>query len=380
MRRSWRFVSTLAAVAAAALSTPAWQAHAAETDGDGGGGRAVFVQTNDPGANSIVAYRRNADGTLAKAATYQTGGKGGRTLGSGADPLASQGSLVYDPVHSLLLAVNAGSDTVSVFSVDGARLDLNQVISSGGPFPVSISVHGNLVYVLDAGLTGDVSGYRIAGGLLHPISQSTRSLGLANSDPPFFLASPAQIGFAPDGGQLVVTTKTGNTVDLFDVESRGRLSSQPVKNPEAGVPFAFVFDPAERLVLVNAATSSVGAFDVNRDGSITPEGAQVTDAQAAACWIVTAGGFDYVANAGSGTISQYRVGQDGTVVLVKPVAAAAIPGAIDMATANHSRFLYAQSGGSGAVDAFAVSANGSLTLIQSLAVPDGANQEGIAAT
>src|ERR1700680_4096819 len=84
--------------------------------------------------------------------------------GAAVDPLASQSSLVYDGAHHLLLAPNAGSNTVSVFSVSGDRLHLRQIVGSGGPFPASIAVRGDLAFVLDAGLAGYVQGYRIAGG------------------------------------------------------------------------------------------------------------------------------------------------------------------------------------------------------------------------
>ena len=208
MRLSMRRAGVVTVTAAALLSGSGWAAQASQAGtaqadtaraSQAGTTHAVFVQTNDPSGNSIVAFRRNADGTLTPAATYATGGKGGRTSGSASDPLASQGSLVLDTAAGLLLSVNAGSDSVSVFGVKGDKLHLRQVVSSGGPFPVSIAVHGGLAYVLDAGLTGDVRGYRIADGELEPIPGSTRSLGLSNSNPPFFLASPAQVGFTPSG-------------------------------------------------------------------------------------------------------------------------------------------------------------------------------------
>jgi 6-phosphogluconolactonase (cycloisomerase 2 family) len=91
---------------------------------------AVFVQTNDPSSNSIVAFQRNSDGTLTLAASYRTGGNGGRTSDSASDLLSSQGSLVLGPAAGLLLAVNAGSDSVSVFAVNGDKLHLRQVVSS----------------------------------------------------------------------------------------------------------------------------------------------------------------------------------------------------------------------------------------------------------
>ena len=71
--------------------------------------RPVFVQGNDPNGNAVLAYRRTANGTLSLAATYPTGGNGGHIEGAVVDPLASQGSLIYDPDHALLIGVNAGN-------------------------------------------------------------------------------------------------------------------------------------------------------------------------------------------------------------------------------------------------------------------------------
>src|ERR1039458_2098702 len=111
----------------------------------GGFQHPVFVQTDNVAGNQVVAYDRAANGALTLANTYDTGGLGGVLNGSHVDHLGSQGSLTYDSAHSLLYAVNAGSNTVSVFSVRGDQLRLRQVVASGGTFPVSVAVHGDLV-------------------------------------------------------------------------------------------------------------------------------------------------------------------------------------------------------------------------------------------
>jgi 6-phosphogluconolactonase (cycloisomerase 2 family) len=340
----------------------------------------VFVQTNDPSGNAVVSFRRHPDGTLSRVATYPSGGTGGRTSGSASDPLASQASLVLDARAGLLLAVNAGSDSVSVFAVHGVRLELRQVVSSGGSFPVSIAVHGDLAYVLDAGGAGAVQGYHVSRDGLIPIAGSTRSLGLENTNPPFFLASPAQVGFTPAGTQLVVTTKSNGTVDVFSVNAAGVLAGQPAKDPVPGAPFAFGFDQAGRLALVNAGDSSLGTFTINADGTLSTVGAPVSDGQIAACWIAAAGRYSYVANTGSGTISQFSVDGAGTVHLVDASAASGIAGPIDLASAGRGALLYNQAGLASTVNAYRVGADGSLTLIQTQPVPDGASQEGIVAT
>lgn len=348
---------------------------------------AVFVQTNDPGGNSIVAYRRNADGTLTLAATYPTGGNGGRTTSSPfptvPDPLSSQGSLALDRAAGLLFAVNAGSDSVSVFQVAGDTLHLRQVVSSGGPFPVSIAVSGSLVYVLDTGLAGNVYGYRVVKGELEPIPGSTRSLSLNNTNPPFFFTSPSQVGFTPAGTQLVVAGKDNGLIDVFSVDGSGRLSSQPAMDAVPGAPFAFSFDPAGRLEVVNAAvtpTSTLGTYTINADGTLTTVGAPVSDGQIAGCWIAAARGFNYVTNVVSNTISQYRIDGSGTVTLVNSTAVSGIEGPSDMTVAGDGAFLYTQTSFSSVVGVYSISSDGSLTLIQSQPVPDGGNEEGIVAT
>ncbi len=373
MQCSYRVRGALAAAAAAIPLTMVAGVHASTAERDRG--PAVFVQTNGPSGNSIVAYDRNHDGTLAFDATYPTGGKGGRAAGSKSDPLASQGSLVYDAERALLFAVNAGSNSVSVFGVNGDSLALRQVIGSGGSFPVSIAVHGDAVYVLNAGGAANVSGFRIDDRKLHRLSHSVRTLGLTETNPPAFLSSPAQVGFTPSGRQLIVTGKTNNFIDVFAVRDDDRLSASAVKTPDGGVPFAFAFSPSDQLDLVNAA-GNLAPSEVNDNGTITPAGAPVANGQAAACWIALGRDFAYVANTGSNDVSAFHISDSGTVTLVDANAATGVAGAIDETTAA-GRFLYVQEGVRSSVKAYAINANGSLTLIQTAAVPGGSSQEGI---
>src|ERR1700677_3611907 len=132
-------IAAAATAAVAGFASPAFASTAAPSHSYGGGGDAVFVQTDNTAGNHIVAYQRAANGTLIQAGSYATGGLGGVLGGSVVDHTASQGSLTYDPRHSLLYAVNAGSNTVSVFAVRGDHLALRQVLSSGGRFPVSVA-------------------------------------------------------------------------------------------------------------------------------------------------------------------------------------------------------------------------------------------------
>jgi 6-phosphogluconolactonase (cycloisomerase 2 family) len=347
--------SALAAVAAAALAA----AHASAASP----GPVVWVQTNEPGGNNVVVYDRGSDGRLTEAGTYATGGAGGvATPGTESDHLASQGSLVYDAADQLLFAVNAGSDSVSAFSVHGDELQLESVVSSGGQFPASIAVHGRLVYVLNSGGAGIVQGFRIAGDHLVRIPGSARALGLANTDPPNFLTAPGQVGFTPDGQQLLVTTKASqNSIDVFQVGLNGRLSQAPVSNTSATpVPFAFTFTPTGRLAAGEAGASAVSTYEIGSDGTLTDAKSQA-DGQAALCWITRVGDHYYVSNTGSNTLSGYTIASDGQPSLVGAtgVVAATEPGPIDSTSPPGTSFLYAETG-SGTVDEFSVNPDGSL--------------------
>ncbi len=382
-----RHAALLVLVAAIAALAGAQAAYPDHGHGHGRGhghangrtGSVVWAQTNEVAGNRIVVYDRAGDGTLSQAGTYATGGNGGVAApGAESDHLASQGSLVYDSRHSILIAVNAGSDTVTTFKVHGDRLQGRKVVASGGDFPASIAVHGRLVYVLNAGGPGIVQGYWIRGHHLRPIAGSARSLGLANGNPPNFLTSPGQVGFSPNGRKLLVTTKlSGSHVDVFHVRGDGTLSAAPVVNNSATpVPFAFTFTPQGRLADGEAGASSLTTYELNGDGTLA-DPRSATDGQMALCWIVRAGGFYYVSNTASNNLSSFTVAVDGTPTLLAAVAAPTNAGPIDLTVSG--RYLYGQTGTTGTIDEFRINGDGSLTAIGSVTgLPVG--QEGIASS
>ena len=253
-------------IAVAGVAPPSFAAAPASASVQGG--RAVFVQTDDLQHNTIVEFSRDADGHLTRVGEVLTGGRGGVEQDVPLDSLASQDSLTYDADHRLLFAVNAGSDTVTSFRVTGAHLTRIQTVRSGGVFPVSVSAGHDRLFVLNAGGSGNVTGYRITpSGVLTPIAGASRDLGLSNEARPEFITAPADIAQTSDGNHVVVTTKANNTIDVFNV-TRGRLSA-PVKNTAASaVPFAVSFDPRGRLAVANAGDSSVSTYRVNADGTL----------------------------------------------------------------------------------------------------------------
>ena len=358
-------VTTVAAVSAAlaAPSTVTAQAAAATVGG------AVFVQTDDLDHNSIVAFSRDAAGALTRVGEFRTGGRGGVERDVPLDSLASQDSLTYDAQHRLLFAVNAGSNTVTSFAVSGTRLTRLQTVSSGGQFPVSLTARSGLLYVLNAGGTGNVTGYRInRAGHLVVLPGARRDLGLSNEARPQFLTAPADIAITPDVAHVVVTTKANNTIDVFNIDD-GRLSAS-VKNPAADtVPFAVSFDSAQRLVVANAGRSSVSTYTVNPNGTLHTITGSVEDGQAALCWLVGTGGTFYGGNAGSSTISAFTVDSDGTATLtgtpdgVVAHTGGGSGGTIDLAITHDGRLLYAENSFAGSVEGYAIQPDHTLALV-----------------
>lgn len=342
---------------------------------------AVFVQTDAVTGNAVAVYDRAADGKLSAAGTYPTGGLGGVLSGSVVDHLASQGSLAYDSEHGLLYAVNAGSSTVTVFSVRGDRLVRRQVISSGGTFPVSVAFHGNLVYVLNARDGGAVQGFLRVGATLVRIPSWNRPLGLNPALTPEFTSTPGQVVFTPDGSRLIVTTKgNGNDIDVFPVAFSGGLSAAPVVNADPGnVPFGVTFDAGGHLVVAEAGDNAVATFTINRDGTLTLA-QRVATGEAGTCWIAPDGSHLYASNAGSGTLSGYGYGDAGGGTLRPLGETATDAGTVDATSSPDGRYLYAETGAAGIVDEYHVGAGGSLTRIGSVTVPGAAGGEGITAS
>jgi 6-phosphogluconolactonase (cycloisomerase 2 family) len=371
---------SLLVLAAATMATVALTGTAgAATNGFGRGtDHVVFVQTDNPAGNQIVAYDREADGSLTQAGVYDTGGLGGVLVGSVVDHTASQGALTYDRANDLLYAVNAGSDTLSVFAVRGDRLILLQVVSSGGAFPVSVTVARNVVYVLNARDGGSLQGYRVFLDHLFALPGSVRHLGLDPTASPEFTHTPGQVAFTPDASRLIVTTKAnGNAIDVYGVSLVGYLSATPVVNTQPGaVPFAVSFDREGNLVVAEAGTNSLASFRLNDDRTLAPLHAVATG-QAATCWVVAAGSAFYASNAGSASLSGVQAGPAGQLSLLGSTPTDA--GTVDAAVTANGRFLYVQAGAQGNVDAFRVNGDGSLSAIGSVTVPGAAGGEGIVA-
>jgi hypothetical protein len=369
----------VAALPAAAFAAPA-PAFASPVVGH------VYVNDNTTKVNTIAAFDRHANGTLTPepGSPFVAGG-----AGTGAE-LASQGSVQIAPGGRFLLAVDAGSNQVSVLRIepDGSlRLVPGGVTASGGDLPVSIAVHGDLVYVANAG-SGDsnFTGFRLGfGGQLFPVARSTVTLP-GNSQ-------PGDVLFNGTGTSLVGTLVGTSQIASFSVGFSGRLTAAPGSpfTAQGLGPFGSEFrptDPSQLFVSnahnVGAGTGTVSAFNDSRNGVLTSIGSSpFADQQTAPCWvqITQDGRFLFAVNTASGTISRYSIAPSGTLTLLGSTALKGTGGllAVDAGLSPDGRNLYVDESKGNVVGAFAVDGGGLTELPSSpIPLPAGATAAGIA--
>jgi len=347
-----------------------------------GGVGAVYVMTNGVHGNAVVYFRRAADGSLANAGTISTGGRGTGNL------LENQGSLILSEGGEWLFAANPGSDEITVFKViEGDGLEFVQKISSGGDRPVSLTVSENLLYVLNTGSEGNITGFNIGSdGSLSPIANSTRALSLTQSEicPPLVtdagdphalcsLTGATTVGFNPNGDFVVVTERLPDRIDTFTVGDDGRLTLvQVFQTVQDSTPFGFAFAKRGRLVVANAFLDEVGrgaasSYILSATGNLAPTTATLGNGQAASCWVIITnnGRYAYTSNPVSDSLTSYTIQENGSITLLRASAADLTGGdPRDPGMSDNGRYLYILNNITAVVSSFRVEGDGSLTLLR----------------
>ena len=343
---------------------------------------AAFAMTNRSTGNEIITYRRAANGSLTRIGSTATRGNG---IGTDLD---TQGALRLSSDNRFLYAANAGSDDITVFSVNGTQLTFLQKVYAGD-LPNSLTINGNLLYVLDGSVAGNgIRGFRKApDGTLTPLPFSFRLL----SSP---IAVPGQVEFSPNGRFLLVTQKTTNVlltppdaIDVFRVLPGGLTLPMPRRMASNGLrPFSLAFRNDSQLFVVesfNAApeASAASSYRLTDNGTLEVISGSIPNQQTDTCWVVITkdGRYAFTANFGSGTISSYRFAPNGQVVLVEGNAAflGMDSQPVDLALSTDSRYLYLLLRGTGGVASFRIQDDGGLTplgvVTGGLPVADGAS-------
>ena len=315
---------------------------------------AVFVQTNEE-RNRVLAFTRDADGGLAEPASYETGGRG-----SMAPHLPSQGSVVLSGDRRFLLVANAGSGDVSVFRVDGARLELIGTVPSGGDAPRSIAEREGAVFVMTTGKPGIASFGLNDMGLAPAVGGET---------PLAADADPAQIGFTPDGRTLVVTQRGADAIAAYPVREDGTLGEPSTVMSSGPTPYGFALTTNGTLVVTEAFRAQKGAAAASSyaagDGTITARTRSLANGMSEICWAVVTPDdrFAFTTNFAESTVSRFAIGSDGSISL-EDAAAGSVgdprPGLRDEDVTDDGRFLFAVDADGGSVVGWRIGADGSL--------------------
>ncbi len=363
MRKRTRLAAvsgTLLAAAAGILGLPA--AASASTPSPVVG--YTYIDGNTAPANTVDGYARHADGSLTALAgsPFEAGGAG---LGTG---LASQGAIQTTGDGRYLLAVDAGSNQVSVLRITagGVPVLVGQPVSSGGIKPVSVAVApSGLVYVANSGAGGsNYTGFRLSPfGTLSPVRGSTYPVPDASG--------LGDVFFNAFGDHLIGTRTGTSQIDSFLVLPGGRLIAAP-GSPYTGQGLGQLgaeFSPTRpwQLFVSNAHNGALlGTVSAYRDGllgQLSPIGSSpYADEQTAPCWVEIShdGRYLFTVNTGSGTISSYSINPGGSLALIGSTPITGGGADIDARLSPDGRYLLVDGSGMHFVSVFAVN-GGSLT-------------------
>ena len=385
-----RFVVLLAVAAAGSvvLAGGASASHGQASDVVGH----VYINDNTAPVNTVGGFDRHGDGTLTpiSGSPFVVGGAG---LGHGD---ASQGALQLSEDGRYLLAVDAGSDQISVLRIkpDGSlQIAEGSPVSSNGANPVSIAVYGGLVYVANQGPginPGDTNytGFTLnPGGHLRPLLGSTVALPSSSS--------PGDVLFSSDGSKLVGTEIAASVIDSFTVGADGLLTAAPgspgFTTGQGYGQLGSEFSPTnpDQLFVSDAHTSGglpapglVSSFTDAANGVLTPIGTSpFSNDGLASCWVEIShdGLYLFVVNTASKTISSYSIAAGGALTFLHSTPSADLgAGPTDARLSPDGSTLWVVEG-SNAVVGFTVS-GGTLAPLSTTPGPSGATPSGIVVT
>jgi 6-phosphogluconolactonase len=332
----------------------------------------TYVDGNTAPANTIDGFARHADGSLTPLAgsPFTAGGAG---LGSG---LASQGAIQATSDGRYLLAVDAGSNQVSVLRItaNGVPVLVGQPVSSGGITPVSVAASPfGLVYVANQGNGGSgYSGFRLhRDGRLTPIAGSTVTVPDGSG--------VGDVFFNAFGNHLIGTRTGTSLIDSFVVLPGGRLLAahgSPFTGQGLGQ-LGAEFSPTNpsQLFVSNAhngtGLGTVSAYQDGFLGQLTSIGSSpFADGQTAPCWVEIShdGKYLFTVNTGSANISSYAINRNGSLVLIGSFAIKGGGADIDARLSPDGKYLLVDGSGMHFVSVFAVN-GGNLTEVPSSPTP-----------
>jgi 6-phosphogluconolactonase (cycloisomerase 2 family) len=367
----------------------------------------VYTQTNDPAGNAILAYTRANDGRLTPlpGSPFPTGGLG-ITPTFNLGPFDSDQEVIVNAAHSLLFTVNGGSDSISVFKING---DGSLTPAPGSPFPsggsnpVSVGLFHDTLCVVNAdqdpghpgqGCPNFTSFHVSESGALTPVPNSTVNVPAGSS--------PSQALISPLGPVLLGADFLGGLLRSFSIAKDGRLTllnSQPLPSAVfAGtgappLPLGLAAHPKFPAVYVGFVTiNRIGIYGYSSDGGLNFINSVPNSGQAV-CWLLLNKSATrlYTSNTGDQSISVYDCTRASAPVEIQKVTFQSTGGGFQIALDSTGLFLHVVTQQSAptsdqsanAIHVFSVAGDGKLTEVPSsptvLPVPNLVRPQGVAA-
>lgn len=341
----------------------------------------VYTASNEASGNEIIAFDVNNRGTIVELGRFDTQGEGTGT------PLGNQSAIALDASDRWMFAVNPGDGSLTSFRLQEGGLEFVNRVDTGGFRPLSVTVFGTLVYVLNEGnqdpsvsaeLRYDtISGFRFtAAGILVPIPNSTRIIDDTQA------TAPAQIGFNKSGTVLLITEKSTDTLTTFVMQDDDTPAAVPLKRSSAvPTPFGFSFGDRDYVFITEANQGGPGetvSYRIDRESGAVSNAVDRIAQGNATCWTVLSSDqtVGYATNTADGTVSLYNVNFDGTMDFFfngsvdTPIQSGA--GIRDAVLLQNNQFLFTLNNGVSQVSSFWINRSGAIAPRDTATIPSSA--------
>jgi 6-phosphogluconolactonase (cycloisomerase 2 family) len=279
----------------------------------------VYVESNKAENNSILAYRRDANGKLTFMGEYPTRGKGVFDLSLQLGPFDSDQNIITNPERTLLFAVNSGSDTVAVFRIqpNGSLVHVDgSPFPSGGVNPVSVGLSRDTLVVVNKAMDPQRSTLTQPNYASFRVEPDGRLTMLLSNVPAPAGSSPTQALISPSHRLVFDAQFLGEMLQSFILEPGGALTptdAQPlpasefVGSTQPHRPLGLWGHPKKPILYVGFVTiNRLGVYTYDFLGHLTFV-RTVPNSGVAICWLRTndEGTYLYTSNTMDNTISVY---------------------------------------------------------------------------
>lgn len=336
-------------------------------------GKAIYFITNEA-ENAIVALPIGKNGMVSKGSTTKTGGKGSisingaKMMPADTDALVSQSALTVAGSH--IFAVNAGSNTITMFAINPADATcltmVGQPVAVPGEFPntVAASMKNKLVCVGTSGAKAGISCASFSGQTGIGAMDALRPFALNQTTPPVGPTNTVSHTFFSSDETRLFTTVKGDPpanktgfLSVFPIQQAmggmSKLSMTETRSSPNGTLVLFGSAPIANRpnsIFVTDASFGAAVLSVDNMSKATVAGKQAIQGQAATCWstISPLTNTAFVTDVAVNRVVEMSI-DDAKIVSTLDLSANGDMGLIDLRAAGG--FVYALAPGNGSMPA-----------------------------